>query len=224
MKTAVITGGTRGIGKEIVNLFIREGYKVIVLSASGAQVEGAESYKCNVADFNAVKQIAEKIGAVDVLVNNAGITKDNLALRMTESEFDEVINTNLKGVFNCCKHFMRAIIKSGGRIINISSVSGICGNVGQANYAASKAGVIALTKTLARELGGKGVTVNAVAPGFIETDMTGALSDEIKQQILNRTVIKRFGTPEDIAKAVLFLVNSPYITGQVLVVDGGLSM
>ncbi|KAI4454083.1 3-oxoacyl-(acyl-carrier-protein) reductase [Holotrichia oblita] len=174
------------------------------------------------------QKIAGDFGGVDVLVNNAGITRDNLAIRMSETEFDEVIAVNLKGVFNCCKHFMRAIMKSsgGGRIINISSISGISGTAGQANYAASKAGVIAMTKVLARELGGKGVTVNAIAPGFIDTDMTVGLDESIKEHVLKTAVIKRFGKVGDIASAVSFLASpeAGYITGQTLVIDGGLTL
>jgi len=231
VRTAVVTGGTRGIGKEVVRQFVSAGYKVAVISASGAFVADATSYKCNVADFREVKETADKIiadlGGIDVFVNNAGITRDALALMMKEQDFDEVIAVNLKGAFNCCKHFMRALLKSpAGRIINVTSVAGICGNVGQANYSAAKAGLIGMTKSLAKELGGKGVTVNAVAPGFIDTDMTAGLSDEIKAQVTQRAVIKRFGTAADVAAAVAFLagVEAGYITGQVLVVDGGLTL
>lgn len=230
-KVAVVTGGSRGIGKAIAERFLRDGYRVVVISNSGVEVTGAATYKCNVADFEQVGATAQKIitdlGGVDVLVNNAGITRDNLALRMSEAEFDEVISVNLKGVFNCCKHFMRAIMRSGnGRIINISSISGIAGTAGQANYAASKAGVIAMTKVLARELGGKGVTVNAIAPGFIDTDMTAGLDESLKEQVLKTLTIKRFGVVNDIAAAAAFLAGSEsgYITGQTLVIDGGLTL
>ena len=230
MKNVVVTGGARGIGLEVVKRFLAEGHKVAVLSNMDAEIEGATVYKCDVANFNTVEEVAKKVvadfGGVDVLVNNAGITRDNLALRMSEEEFDSVIAVNLKGVFNCCRHFMRSIMRSSaGRIINLSSVSGLHGNAGQVNYAASKAGVIALTKTLARELGGKGVTVNAVAPGFIQTDMTAVLGDDIRETVKNSTLLKRLGTMEDVASAVLFLASegAGYITGQVLVVDGGLT-
>ena len=230
MKTAVVTGGARGIGLEVVKKFLAEGYKVAVLSNMDAEIEGATVYKCDVSDFGTVEAIAKKIaadfGGVDVLVNNAGITRDNLAILMKEEEFDSVIAVNLKGVFNCCRHFMRYIMKSSaGRIINLSSVSGLHGNAGQVNYAASKAGVIAITKTLARELGGKGVTVNAIAPGFIQTDMTAVLSDEIRETVKSSTLLKKLGTMEDVANAVLFLASegAGYITGHTLVIDGGLT-
>jgi len=231
-KIAVVTGGSRGIGKEIALALSKKGYAVAILANSEPQLgEGIKSYKCNVADFAAVKETSEKIaadfGGVDVLVNNAGIVKDNLAIRMTESEFDDVLAVNLKGVFNCCKHFARSIMKSShGRIINISSISGITGLAGQANYAASKGGIIALTKVMARELGGRGVTVNAIAPGFIETDMTSGLDEAMKQNVKNTAVIKRLGNPSDIAAAVVFLAGEEagYITGQTIVVDGGLTL
>jgi len=231
MRTAVITGGTRGIGREVVTLFLKQGYRVAVISASGAFVTDAKSYKCNIADFRQVKEASDKIiadlGGVDVLVNNAGVARDNLAMRMTESEFDEVVAVNLKGAFNCCKHFMRALLRSeSGRIINVTSVVGLSGNAGQANYAAAKAGLVGLTKSLAKELGGKNVTVNAVAPGFIETDMTSELGSEIKEHVNTRLVIKRLGNVKDVAAAVGFLAgeDAGYITGHVLVVDGGLTL
>lgn len=230
-RMAVVTGGTRGIGKEVVAQLVSAGYEVAVISASGAYVNNAKSYKCDVADFKQVKETADKIiadfGRMDVLINNAGITRDALALMMKEQDFDEVISVNLKGAFNCSKHFMRALMKSpSGRIINIASVSGLCGNAGQVNYSAAKAGLIGMTKSLAKELGGKGVTVNAVAPGFIDTDMTAGLSEDIKEQVMQRAAIKRLGTVSDVAVAVAFLAGeySGYITGQVLVVDGGLTL
>ena len=231
MRTAVVTGGTRGIGREIVAQFLKEGYRVAVISSSGSNIEGAACYKCNVANFEEVRAAADKIaadlGGVDVLVNNAGIARDNLALRMSEQEFDEVIAVNLKGAFNCSKFFCRALMKSpAGRIINVTSVSGLSGNAGQANYSAAKAGLVGLTKTLAKELGARGVTVNAVAPGFIETDMTANLSADLKEKVREKAIIKRLGTTADVAAAVAFLAGegAGYITGQVLVVDGGLTV
>ena len=231
MRTAVITGGTRGIGKAITQRFVNAGYKVAVMSASGADVEGAASYKCDVANFDEVKVVADKIvadfGGVDILVNNAGITRDTLALMMKEQDFDDVVAVNLKGAFNCSKHFMRALMKSSsGRIINLTSVAGICGNAGQVNYSAAKAGLVGMTKALAKELGSRNVTVNAVAPGFIETDMTSGLSEDIKTQVKQRAVIKRLGTAEDVSNVVTFLASeeSGYITGQVITVDGGLTL
>ena len=229
VRTAVVTGGTRGIGKEVVRQFVSAGYKVAVISASGAFVADATSYKCNVADFREVKETADKIiadlGGIDVFVNNAGITRDALALMMKEQDFDEVIAVNLKGAFNCCKHFMRALLKSpAGRIINVTSVAGICGNVGQANYSAAKAGLIGMTKSLAKELGGRGVTVNAVAPGFIVSDMTQAIPEDAREKMIAQIPLKRPGQPEDVANTVLFLASemSSYITGQVISVDGGM--
>ena len=172
-------------------------------------------------------QILEDFGRVDVLVNNAGVTRDGLSMRMSIEDWDTVINTNLKGAFNFSQAVMRSMIKQrSGRIINISSVSGLIGNAGQANYAASKAGLIGLTKTLARELASRGITVNAVAPGFIVTDMTGALSEEVKESIMAKIPLEKLGQPDDIAAAVAFLASSEanYITGQVLTVDGGMVM
>ena len=171
--------------------------------------------------------VIKKYGSIDILVNNAGITKDNLLMKMSEEDFDEVIDTNLKGVFNCMKHVARQMIKQrGGRIINISSVSGVLGNAGQANYCAAKAGVIGLTKSFAREVASRGVTVNAVAPGFIETEMTEVLSDAVKAGATEQIPMKHFGTTEDIAGAVTFLASGAagYITGQVICVDGGMAM
>ena len=226
MKTAVVTGGSRGIGKEIVEQLKSAGFNVAVLD----RAENAK-YQCDVSNMKQVQKACDKIvadfGGVDVLVNNAGITRDNLILRMGEDEFDAVINVNLKGVFNCTKVFMRPIMKSKtGRIINISSVSGLMGNLGQANYSAAKAGVIGLTKTTARELAGKGVTVNAVAPGFIDTDMTAVLPDNVKSHVLQSVPLKRMGTVAEIANIVTFLASegASYITGQTIVVDGGLTM
>ena len=243
MKTAVVTGASRGIGKEIAIKLADAGYNIAILyigepstvadavnqiAALGVKVR---AYPCDVANFNAVASTAASViadfGGVDVLVNNAGITRDNLALRMSEDEFDSVININLKGTFNCSKHFMRAIMKSpNGRIINIASVSGIAGTAGQANYASSKAGVIALTKVLARELASKNVTVNAIAPGYIATDMTAVLSDDVKADVLSKIPLRRVGTTLDIANTAAFLASdaAAYITGQTITVDGGMTM
>jgi len=242
-KTAVITGASRGIGRAIALLMAQNGADVAAIYSGNEQAAdavcavasdigvAAKAYKCNVADFTQTqltcKEICNDFGGVDILVNNAGITKDNLLLRMSESDFDEVVGVNLKGAFNFIKHLSRAIMKSqSGRIINISSVSGIAGNVGQANYSAAKSGLIGLTKTVARELAGKGVTCNAIAPGFIETDMTADLSQTIKDQIQSSVPLKRMGRPEEIAELAVFLASekSSYITGEVITVDGGMCM
>ena len=187
--------------------------------------------QCNVADFDACKEFIETVikeqGRIDILVNNAGITKDGLIMKMKEEDFDSVLNVNLKGTFNTIRHSARQMLKQrSGKIINISSVSGILGNVGQANYAASKAGVIGLTKTMARELGSRGITVNAIAPGFVETEMTGVLSEEIRENACKQIILGRFGKPEDIANTAVFLASdkADYITGQVISVDGGMTV
>ena len=191
----------------------------------------AEAVQCNVSEYakaeELMKYIIGKYGRVDILVNNAGITRDNLLMKMTEEEFDAVIDINLKGTFNCIKHLSRQMLKQkGGRIINISSVSGVMGNAGQANYCASKAGVIGLTKSVARELASRGITCNAVAPGFIETEMTDVLSDSVKEAMNAQIPMKCFGNTEDIAGTVVFLASDAarYITGQVINVDGGMAM
>ena len=191
----------------------------------------AEAIQCNVSDFESCKSMMEDIvsryGRLDILVNNAGITRDNLIMKMSEEDFDAVIQTNLKGVFNCIKHISRQMIKQkAGRIINISSVSGVLGNAGQANYCAAKAGVIGLTKCMARELASRGITVNAVAPGFIRTDMTDVLKDNVKEAIIATIPMKTFGETEDVANTVAFLASDAarYITGQVISVDGGMAM
>ena len=188
-------------------------------------------YGCNVADFTACKEmIAElikELGHIDILVNNAGITKDSLLMKMSEDDFDSVIDVNLKGCFNTMRHLSRQFLKQkGGRIINISSVSGIVGNAGQANYCASKAGIIGLTKSAARELGSRGITVNAVAPGLIETEMTETLPDSIKEGLTDQTLLKRAGSAKEVAAAVSFLASDAagYITGQVISVDGGMAI
>ena len=187
--------------------------------------------QCNVADFDACKEFIETVikeqGRIDILVNNAGITKDGLIMKMKEEDFDSVLNVNLKGTFNTIRHSARQMLKQrSGKIINISSVSGILGNVGQANYAASKAGVIGLTKTMARELGSRGITVNAIAPGFVDTEMTEVLSEEIRENACKQIILGRFGKPEDIANTAVFLASdkADYITGQVISVDGGMNV
>lgn len=242
-KTAVVTGAGRGIGRAIALRLAAEGATVIVnYNGSAKRAEEvvneitacgghAEAIQCSVSDFESVAAmmdgVIKKYGSIDILVNNAGITKDNLLMKMSEGDFDAVIDTNLKGVFNCMKHVARQMIKQrGGRIINISSVSGVLGNAGQANYCAAKAGVIGLTKSFAREVASRGITVNAVAPGFIETEMTEVLSDAVKAGATEQIPMKHFGTTEDIAGAVTFLASGAagYITGQVICVDGGMAM
>lgn len=242
-KIALITGASRGIGRAIAKTLARYGAEVIV-NYNGSQTQAeetvkeiqaagghAEAVKCNVADFAASKEmiddVIKKYGHLDILVNNAGITRDNLILKMTEEEFDIVVETNLKGAFVCTKHAARQMLKQrSGRIINISSVSGVMGNAGQANYCASKAGIIGLTKSVARELGSRGITCNAVAPGFIETDMTEILSDDVKKILGEQIPLKRFGKADDVAETVAFLASEKagYITGQVIHVDGGMCM
>lgn len=242
-KVALVTGASRGIGRQVALSLAKEGATVIVnyngskekadevVAAIEAEGGVAESYGCNVADFEAtgemITEVVKKYGSLDILVNNAGITKDGLLLKMTEEDFDKVININLKGTFNCIKHVTRQMLKQkAGRIINMSSVVGVAGNAGQVNYAASKAGVIGMTKSAAKELGSRGITVNAIAPGYIDTDMTAVLSDDIKNQIIDSVPLKRMGQVEDIANAVVFLASdkASYITGQVLSVDGGMNM
>ncbi len=242
-RTAVVTGGSRGIGKAIAIKMAQSGACVAIIY-SGNQTAADEvcetirgygvkvsAYLCNVADFEQTKKTCDQIiadfGSVDILVNNAGITKDNLLLRMSEDDFDSVIDVNLKGTFNFIKHLSRNMMKSPqGRIINISSVSGLIGNFGQANYSASKAGIIGLTKTVAKELAGRGVTCNAIAPGFIETDMTDKLSAEVKENLGSNIPLKRMGKPDDVAELAVFLASTKaaYITGEVIRVDGGMCM
>lgn len=242
-KVALVTGASRGIGRRIAVTLAGYGATVIV-NYNGSQakaeevvkeIEGigghAEAIQCNVAEFDEAKELIDKVvksyGRLDILVNNAGITKDNLILKMSEEDFDAVLSTNLKGAFNCVKHVARQMLKQkSGRIINISSVSGVMGNAGQANYCASKAGVIGLTKSVARELGSRGITSNAVAPGFIETEMTAVLSDDVKKSMGEQIPLKRFGQTKDIAETVAFLASdlAGYITGQVIQVDGGMAM
>ena len=242
-KIALVTGASRGIGRQIALTLAAQGAAVIVnYNGSAAKAEEvveeiekaggkAEAIQCNVSDFESCKSMMEDIvsryGRLDILVNNAGITRDNLIMKMSEEDFDAVIQTNLKGVFNCIKHISRQMIKQkAGRIINISSVSGVLGNAGQANYCAAKAGVIGLTKCMARELASRGITVNAVAPGFIRTDMTDVLKDNVKEAIIATIPMKTFGETEDVANTVAFLASEAarYITGQVISVDGGMAM
>src|SRR5438876_3692117 len=242
-QVAVVTGAGRGIGQAIAMRLASEGSRVACISRTEAnarktaneinatQPNAAKAYAVNVADHGAVQkvgaQILEDFGRIDILVNNAGVTRDALAMRMSVEDWDAVISTNLRGAFSFTQSILRSMTKQrGGRIINISSVIGLIGNAGQTNYAASKAGVIGFTKSLARELASRNITVNAVAPGFITTDMTAGLSDEIKKTIHSKIPLDRTGTPEEIASAVAFLASAEanYITGQVLCVDGGIVM
>ena len=239
---AVVTGAGRGIGRAIALKFAAEGADVVCISRTPENSEKvaneiralgrkAWAHALDVGDANAVNATAEKIlaeaGRVDVLVNNAGVTRDGLLMRMSEEDWDTVLDTNLKGAFLLTKAFSRALIKQrSGRIINVGSVIGLMGNAGQCNYAASKAGLFGFTKSVARELASRGITANAIAPGFVETDMTSALNAETREGILKQIPLGSFGQPEDIANAALFLASaaSRYITGQVLTVDGGMVM
>ena len=242
-KIALVTGAARGIGKEIALTLAGSGATVIVnYNGSKERAEAvvseikenggeAEAMQCNVADFeaseNMVKDVLAKYGKVDILVNNAGITKDNLIMRMSEADYDAVLDTNLKGAFNMIRHLSRAFLKQrSGKIINISSVSGVMGNAGQSNYSASKAGLIGITKSVARELASRNVCVNAVAPGFIATEMTEVLSEDYMNKMKEMIPLGKLGNTKDIANMVLFLAGnqSDYITGQVIHVDGGMVM
>ena len=240
-KVVLVTGAGRGIGASIALNFAKEGYDVVVNYRSSEKealevVSKCEEYnvkavaiKANVSSYEESKLLIDEalkvFGHIDCLVNNSGITKDNLILRMSEEEFDSVIDVNLKGCFNCCKHISKVMMKQrSGSIINMSSVIGQIGNVGQVNYAASKAGVIGLTKSLAKELASRNITVNAIAPGFIKTQMSAKLSDNVKETILSNIPLKRFGEVEDVANLVVFLANQTYISGQVINVDGGMVM
>lgn len=242
-KTAVVTGAGRGIGNAIARRLASEGAKVILISRSPSSCGGAaeainaefpgscKAYPCDVSDYTAVQDTGAAILAdfpqIDILVNNAGITRDTLMLRMKEEDWDQVIDTNLKSAFSTVKAFQRVIMKSpAGRIINIASVIGLTGNMGQANYSASKAGIIGFTKSLAREFASRKVTCNVVAPGFICTEMTEAISEKAKEEILKQTPIQDLGQPEDIAALVAFVASDEarYITGQVIACDGGMCM
>lgn len=242
-QVAIVTGAGRGIGHAIAVRLAGEGARIAAVSRSeanaqrtaaeinGIRTDAAKAYAVDVADHTAVQKTGAKIledfGRVDILVNNAGVTRDGLAMRMSLEDWETVIDTNLKGAFSFTQAIVRSMTKQrSGRIINISSVSGLTGNAGQANYAASKAGLIGLTKSLARELASRGITVNAIAPGFIVTDMTGVLSDQVKEAALARIPLGKFGEGDDIAAAVAFFAapEAKFITGQVLVVDGGMVM
>ena len=241
-EVVLVTGSTRGIGKEIAQAFAKEGATVIIVGRQGDLAQGvaqefvkaglkAEGFGCDVTNSKSVEELVNKILdkhlKVDILVNNAGVTKDNLLLRMNEADWDSVISINLKGVFNCTKVITRAMLKAKkGRIINIASIIGITGNAGQANYAASKAGIIGFTKSIAREIASRGITVNAVAPGYIETNMTAQLKEQSRAEILKGIPLGRFGTSRDVAGVCLFLAakEAEYITGQTIVVDGGMAI
>jgi len=241
-KVALITGGARGIGQAIAMTFAREGADIVVADVNleiaqktALEIEGlgrkALALEMDVTKYELVEEginkILDKMGKVDILVNNAGITKDNLVLRMSQAEWDAVINVNLKGTFNCIKAVSRPMVKQrSGRIISIASIIGLMGNPGQANYAASKAGIIALTKTIAKELASRNINANAVAPGFIQTEMTAKLPEDIKKKMLEAIPLAKLGTPQDVANVCLFLASdeSSYITGQTITIDGGMVM
>ncbi len=242
-KCALITGATRGIGKQIAITLAKQGYNIALnyrkeneelentkkeIEKIGVQILAVKGDVANFEDCeNFVKQVIERFGQIDVLVNNAGITKDMLLMRMKKEDFEQVIDTNLVGTFNITKNVVPYMMKArSGRIINISSVVGISGNAGQTNYSASKAGIIGFTKSLAKEIASRNILVNAVAPGFIETNMTDVLKDDVKQEIAKNIPLKRMGTTQDVANVVKFLASddSSYITGQVINVDGGMLM
>ncbi len=238
-EVALITGSSRGIGLEVAKHLAKKGYQVVLNGRSTIGEDVLQSFNDaalpvtqvtgDVSDFEGAKEIIdeviERFGRIDVLVNNAGITRDGLVMRMKEEDFDDVMATNLKGAFNMSRHVTKPMLKQrAGAIINMSSVVGLMGNAGQVNYAASKAGVIGLTKALARELGSRHITVNAIAPGYIETEMTDVLDEKIKKKMLEQIPLKRFGQPEEIAQTVEFLIDNKYITGQVIEINGGLNM
>ena len=241
-KTALITGGSRGIGKAIVESFFKEGANVAFTYRSSAASSEAivnslksdankiKAYQSDASNFedsgNLVKQVLEDFGQIDILINNAGITKDTLMLRMSEDQWDQVMDVNLKSVFNMTKHVMRPMLKSrSGSIINMSSVVGVFGNAGQANYAASKAGIIGFTKSIAKEVGSRGIRCNAIAPGFIESEMTEQLDEKVKDAYISNIPLKRFGSGDDVAQACIFLGSdmSTYISGQVISVCGAMN-
>lgn len=243
-KVALITGSVRGIGKAISLCFAKAGADVVINYTSDRSETDAKNLveeikqmgvkalaiKADISKSEEAKSLIteaiKNFGKLDILVNNAGVTKDMLLLRMTEQEFDKVIEVNLKGVFNCTKEASRAMMKAGGSIINMTSVVGLSGNAGQSNYAASKAGVIGFTKSVAKEFAGKKLRVNAIAPGFIETDMTHVLPDKVKEDVMRNIPMKRFGASDEVAKVALFLASdlSSYVTGEVIRVDGGMAM
>ena len=239
-KVAVVTGASRGIGRSVAVALAREGCHVVVVATTEEGARGTAeavaalgvrslAIACDVADFAAVEKLAAAVQdafeGADILVNNAGITRDQLLLRMKEDDWDRVVDVNMKGVFNCCKHFAKTLMRRSGRIINMTSVVGMMGNAGQANYAASKGGVIAFTKSLAKELASRQVCVNAVAPGFIETDMTGKIPEAERQKLMESIPLRRLGAADDIADMTVFLASraASYITGQVFTVDGGMA-
>lgn len=239
---ALVTGSARGIGREIAEAFAKEGAAIVICDINAESAVQTEkelaargfktaSFGCDVTNLTQVEELVNKIldkfGKIDILVNNAGITKDNLLLRMSEQDWDAVLNVNLKGVFNCTKVITRVMLKQKkGKIVNIASIIGIMGNAGQANYAASKAGIIGFTKSMARELASRSINVNAVAPGYIQTEMTAKLSVEARNKMLANIPMGKLGTPADVAGVCLFLASteSDYITGQTIVVDGGMAM
>jgi 3-oxoacyl-[acyl-carrier protein] reductase len=241
-QVVLVTGSTRGIGKAIAEAFAAEGAVAVILGRNAEQAEAvknailakglkAESYGGNVTNLQNIQEIVTKIldkyKRIDILINNAGITKDNLLLRMSEDDWEDVIGTNLRGLFICSKAVTKSMVRAKkGRIINIASIIGIKGNAGQANYAAAKAGIIGFTRSIARELASRGITVNAIAPGYIQTDMTDKLNDKTRNELLKQIPLEKFGTPKDVAGTCLFLASqeADYITGQTIVVDGGMAI
>lgn len=241
-ETAIVTGGTAGIGKAIALLFAKQGANVIIFGTNperaslavkeleSARTSEEQKIQSRIVNVSKTKEVDETMqnllsifGQIDILVNNAGITRDNLLMKMSEEDWDEVLDVNLKSVYNTCKSLTRPMMKARkGVIINISSVIGLIGNGGQANYAASKSGMIGFTKSLAKELASRGIRANCIAPGYIETQMTEVLPQQVKEGIIAKIPLGRIGQPDDIAQAVLFLATAPYITGQVLTVDGGM--